>query len=235
MKLPSLRSSAIWTAGGVGLLGAGYLALMAAAWSRYGHVQPPSRDEADDLLDRFMPVYEVVERHQVVVAAPAAITLLAAKYGNLDESAIVRSIFKARSLLLGAATPATEAGGTLLTRMRALGWGVLADVPDREVIVGAVTQPWLPNVTFRTVKPEEFTTFREPGYVKIVWTLRADSIDADTSIFRTETRVATTDVEARRKFRWYWARFSPGIALIRRVMVQAVKRDAARLAQAAVS
>jgi hypothetical protein len=219
----------------VGLLGAGYLALTVAAWSRYGHVQPPPRDEADHLLDRFMPVYEVVERHQVVVAAPAAITLMAAKNGNLDESAIVRGIFKARSLLLGAATPATDPGGALMTRMGALGWGVLADVPDREVIVGAVTQPWLPNVVFRAIPPADFRGFSEPGYVKIVWTLRADAIDAGTSLFRTETRVATTDADARRKFRWYWARFSPGIALIRRVMVQSVKRDAERLALSAVS
>ena len=235
MKLPSLRSSALWAAGGVGLLGAGYLALTAAAWSRYGHVQAPPRDEADDLLDRFMPLYEVVERHQIVVAAPAAVTLLAAKNGNLDESAIVRGIFKARSLLLGAATPATDPSGTLMTRMSALGWGVLADVPDREVIVGAVTQPWLPNVVFRAIPPEEFRDFREPGYVKIVWTLRADSIDANSSLFRTETRVVTTDAKARGKFRWYWARFSPGIALIRRVMVQSVKRDAERVALAAAS
>ena len=235
MKPPSLRSSALWAAGSVGLLGAGYVALAAAAWSRYGRVQSAPSAEADDSLDRFMPVYEVVERHQVCVAAPAAVTLLAAKNGNLDESAVVRGIFKARSLLLGATTSASDPHGTLLARMRALGWGVLTEIPEREIVVGAVTQPWLPNVTFRAISPEEFLAFRQPGYVKIAWTLRADPIGADASLFRTETRVATTDADARRRFRWYWARFSPGIALIRRVMVQAVKRDAERLALASVS
>ena len=33
--------------------------------------------------------------------------------------------------------------------------------------------------------------------MKIVWTLRADPISADESIFLTETRVATTDAQAR--------------------------------------
>jgi len=235
MKHPSLRSSALWTAGGVGLLGAGYLALAATAWWRYGHVQPPPSDKADDLLDRFIPFYEVVERHQVCVTAPAAITLQAAKNGDLDESAVVRGIFKARSLLLGAGSPTTDPRGTLMARMRALGWGVLAEIPDREVVVGAVTQPWLPNVVFRTIPPEEFRAFREPGYVKIVWTLRADSTGPGTSVFRTETRVVATDAKARERFRGYWARFSPGIALIRRVLVQSVKRDAERLARTAVS
>jgi hypothetical protein len=67
--------------------------------------------------------------------------------------------------------------------------GVLAEVPEREIVVGAVTRPWEPNVTFRAVPPDEFAAFREPDYVKIVWTLRADPIGAAESIYRTETRL----------------------------------------------
>ena len=53
-----------------------------------------------------------------------------------------------------------------------------------------------------------------------------DPIDDTSCVFRTETRVVTTDANARSRFRWYWARFSPGIALIRRAMVQRVKTHA---------
>jgi len=66
--------------------------------------------------------------------------------------------------------------------------------------------------------------------VKIVWTLRADPVGQSESIFRTETRATTTDRTARTKFRWYWARFSPGIVLIRRVMLRLLKREAERRA-----
>jgi len=66
--------------------------------------------------------------------------------------------------------------------------------------------------------------------VKIVWTLRADPVGESESMFRTETRVTTTDQTARAKFRWYWARFSPGIVLIRRVMLGLLKTDAERRA-----
>ena len=121
--------------------------------------------------------------------------------------------------------------------MTAIGWCMLAEIPDREIVVGAVTQPWMPNVVFRGIPPEEFRAFREPGYVKIVWNLRADpcQVSETHSVFRTETRVITTDDEARAKFRWYWARFSPGITLIRRAMLPAVKRDAEARVPAAVS
>src|SRR5688572_27089723 len=93
-----------------------------------------------------------------------------------------------------------------------------------------LTQPWLPNVVFRGLAPEEFRAFQEPGNVKIVWTLRADPVGESESMFRTETRVTTTDQTARTKFRWYWARFSPGIVLIRRVMLGLPKTDAERRA-----
>ena len=64
-------------------------------------------------------------------------------------------------------------------------------------------------------------------------TLRADPVGSSESIFRTETRVATTDVTARKRFRWYWARFSAGIVLIRRLMLWNLKREAERRARAA--
>jgi len=235
MKPPALRTTAWWTAGGLGILGVGYLTLAAAAWSRFGHPRRPHPEEADDLLDRFIPSYEVVERHQVRINAPAAVTLHTAMRAPLDESLLVRGIFKARELILGADPPAASSNAGLLEQMQGIGWRVLAEIPDREVVVGAVTQPWMPNVVFRGIAPEAFRTFDEPFYVKIVWTLRVDPIDANTCIFRTETRVVTTDADARCRFRWYWTRFSPGIAVIRQAMVRSVKNAAERSALATLS
>jgi hypothetical protein len=112
------------------------------------------------------------------------------------------------------------------------GWGVLADVPNREVVVGAVTKPWEPNPVFRALPPDEFASFSEPGYVKIAWTLRADPIGEAASIFRTETRALATDPGARTRFRRYWAFLSPGIVLIRRMSLAPLKREAERRAAA---
>jgi hypothetical protein len=38
---------------------------------------------------------------------------------------------------------------------------------------------------------------------------------------------------ARKRFRWYWARFSAGIVLIRRMMLWTLKREAERRARLA--
>jgi hypothetical protein len=47
--------------------------------------------------------------------------------------------------------------------------------------------------------------------------------------------VATTDATARRKFRLYWAAFSAGIILIRRVMIREIKNAAEREGRAAAA
>ena len=75
----SIAFAARLLAAGASLGVASYTVYVATTWCRYGRVSARVRDEErDPLLDRFMPIYEVAERHHVRVAAPAAITLAAA-------------------------------------------------------------------------------------------------------------------------------------------------------------
>jgi hypothetical protein len=112
---------------------------------------------------------------------------------------------------------------------------VLSEQAGREIVFGAVTQPWVSAPTFRSIPPERFLEFSEPGYVKIVWTLRADPIDRERSIFHTETRVCTTDAEAREHFRKYWSFVAPGVKLIRVAMLQPLRRAAEQRVRAEAS
>jgi hypothetical protein len=226
----ALKRTIGWAAGGLGLAAAGYAVYAGAAWLRYGHPSAPRPDEADPLLDRFMPQYDIVERHHVRVAGPAEATLAAAAAADMRASPIVRAIFRAREVVLGSTPDVTQRPKGLLAETQSLGWRVLAELPGREIVVGAVTQPWRGDVVFRGLAPDEFSRFCEPDYVKIAWTLRADPDGPSASIFRTETRVVATDASARRKFRWYWARFSPGIVLIRRMLVRDLKANAEQVA-----
>ena len=205
-----------------------YATVAGVTWSRYGRMSEPRADEQDDLLDSFMPNYEVLERHHIKVAAPAALTFAAAREQDLLGLPLIRLIFKTREVVLGAEPPDRSQPRALLAAVQALGWGVLAERPDREIVMGAVTRPWEADVTFRAIPPAEFASFSEPGFVKIVWTLRADPIDDRASVFRTETRAVATDEDARARFRRYWAFASPGIWLIRRLLLAPLKRDAER-------
>lgn len=220
------RISTIAVTAGVGA--AGYAAYVASTFLRYGRPRAPTGAAADALLDRFIPNFDVAERHELHLAAPPSATFAAAKEMDFDGSPIVRAIFKGRELLFGinGVTPAPAKG--LVAMTISIGWGVLAEVAGREIVIGAVTKPWEANPVFRPLPPDEFATFAEPDYVKIAWTLRADPTEDGGSVFRTETRAIATDETARKKFRWYWSFLSPGIILIRSAMLPSIRRAADR-------
>jgi hypothetical protein len=222
------RTALKWVAGALGVATGAYASYVGVTWFRYGHSAPASADDADPLLDQFMPVYEVSERHHVHIAALADITFAAACEQDLMRSPLIRALFRTRELILGSELDAASHPRGVLAFAKSLGWSVLAEVPGREVVMGTVTQPWNSNVVFRSLNPDAFVAFNEPGYVKIAWTLRADTTGPNESVFRHETRVRTTDAIARAKFRRYWSFFSPGIKLIRWLLLEPLRRDAER-------
>ena len=207
-------------AGVVGVAAVAYAAYVATAWLRYGHAAAATGDDVDPLLDRLMPTYDIVERHHVTVGAPAESTFAAACEQDMMTLPVVRSIVKAREFILGSKPDTAERPRGLIEYTKSIGWGVLAEVPGREIVMGTVTQPWQANVVFRPLPPDQFAAFNEPGYVKIVWTLRTDPLGTHASMFRTETRAVATDASARAKFRQYWSFLSPGIIAIRWAMLR---------------
>ena len=226
-----MRTALKWTAGALGVAAGAYASYVGVTWLRYGHPTPARDDEVDPLLDQFMPTYDIVERHHVHVAAPADITLAVAREVDLQGSPVVRTIIRAREVILGATPDDRPRPRGLLAETQSLGWGILADVPERQVVVGAVTKPWEANVTFRALPPDQFVAFNEPGHVKIAWTIRADPISETESVFRTETRAIATDADARTRFRRYWSFLSPGIIVIRWALLGPVKKEAERRAR----
>jgi hypothetical protein len=223
-----IRTIVRWTTGAVGVAATAYAAYVATTWARYGHAATPDAEAADPLLDRFMPTYDIAERHHIQVNAPAEVTFTAACDMDLNQSWLVRAIFMAREVVLGAEPDTVTRPRGIVALTTSIGWGVLAEVPGRELVMGAVTQPWKTNVFFHALPPDQFAAFNDPDYVKIIWTLRADPVNAGQSLFRTETRAIATDAEARTKFRRYWSFLSPGIIVIRWMTLGPLKADAER-------
>jgi len=226
-----IRTAGSTLAFGAGIAAGAYAAYAGATWARYGHPSASEPEEADYVLDDFMPNYEVAERHHIAVDAPPDLAFRAACTVDLRDSALVRGIFKAREIALGSHARETDRPRGLVALTRSIGWSELVRIPDREIVMGCATQPWKADVVFRSVPPAAFRAFDEPDYAKIAWTLAVEPAGAG-SILRTETRVVTTDPVAREKFRRYWALVSPGVLLIRRVLLRRAKADAERLSLA---
>lgn len=226
----ALTTIRIAAAGAAAFFG-GWAAVGTLTWLRYGHQRRDLGSAGP--IDLFVPDPEVDECHEVHVDAPADVTFATAARLDLQASPVNAAVVWLRTLparLRGEEVRHAAASDGLVAETRALGWGELASDPGRELVMGAVCQPWEGEVVFRPLPPERFAAFDEPGYAKIVWTLEVEPAGENACTFRTRTRVVTTDAEARRQFRRYWSIFSPGILLIRLEILRMLRSAARRTA-----
>lgn len=177
-------------------------------------------------LDPFIPSPEVRHRHTVTIRAPAGIVFEVARHFDMQTHPVVRALFWLRGRLLGSRRPAERPGGLGLEDLLAMGWGRLAETAGRLFIAGAVCQPWNADVVFTPLAPERFAAYRDPGYVKIAWTLEAESLGPALTRLATETRAVSTDPQARLRFRRYWLLAGAGIRAIRWLLLPAIRREA---------
>lgn len=106
---------------------------------------------------------------------------------------------------------------------------MLAEETDREIVFGAIAQSWrLWGAKFyRIADVSQFLQFDRPGYAMAAgnFYVVADN-DTESTNMRHETRVYAPHPSARKKFAAYWLIVYPGIALIRRMWLQSIKRRA---------
>jgi hypothetical protein len=183
-------------------------------------------------IDRFLPFHDVREVHERRVAAAAPLAFATALDLRLGDSPLMRLLVGLRELVLSRGRrrrsrllyPPTPRG--LIAEVTALGWEVLAVVPGREIVFGAVCKPWKADPGFSPLRPDRFTAFAHPGFAKIAWSIEVEELDAGLCLVRTQTRVALTDEVSRRRFRRYWRRVVPGVRLLRRDWLRALRKAA---------
>lgn len=82
---------------------------------------------------------------------------------------------------------------------------------------------WKPDIEWKTVSSDRFTTFAEPDYAKLAVGLSSRSYGDERSLLSYEARTAGTDDESRRKFLRYWWLVRPFVRFVMRAAVTTVK------------
>jgi hypothetical protein len=183
------------------------------------------------LIDRFLPKYDVVEHHERTVHAPVETTYRAVRELDLARSPVVLALLLVRGLphlFTGAVKPSRRLG---LNEVVQTGFVVLAEEPNREIVLGIVGRFWHLSSGVQRIEANEFSGFDAPGYAKAAWNFVVSERAIGLSTVVTETRVQCTDADARRRFTLYWRLVGPFSALIRRVLLRGIKRDAERRVQ----
>jgi hypothetical protein len=172
------------------------------------------------LIDEFLPIYDVRERHRIMVQAPAERVYGAIRTLDISEAHLTRLLFRLRGL---PCPPRLTLDDFLKMRFILLG-----ERPGEELLLGLVGKFWTPKGNPRHLETEEFTDFNEHGYAKAVWNFSlAQQANGSVSL-ATETRVRCTDGASRMRFRLYWTLIGAFSGLVRREILQTIKRNAER-------
>ena len=178
------------------------------------------------LIDEFLPEYDVVERHEILVAAPVEAAYDAVLGLDLARSPVIAALLAVRGLPKLFTERPQLSRRVDLAAIEHAGFVRLAEDPPREVVLGVVGRFWHPWNNVRKITADQFSAFDEPDFAKGVWNFTVDPDGPPRSIVRTETRVHCTDAAARRKFLAYWRVIRPFSGLIRVLLLRSIARTA---------
>lgn len=184
-------------------------------------------------LDRLIATPRKMEVDRVDLAAPPERIWEIVRYRDLARPWLVRVLFAVRALpsrLVGkAAVRASLRIDDLVSSPQAPGFQVLADEPPHEVVVGAIGKVWRPEIPFVHLdNAEAFSTFEEPGFVKVAWAVRLSPLGEGHTRLVFELRVDATDDGSWKKFCRYFRVIGLGSRFIRRSLLAGLARELGR-------
>jgi hypothetical protein len=179
------------------------------------------------LIDDFMPQPDFSEVHQVVIEARTEAVYQALWTTDLGSSPIIKGLLGLRSLpqrLIHPAGQKSKARKITLDTIMANGFGLLAEEAGREIVLGVAGPFWRPTGNVLPFAEENFRGPVPAGIARAVWNFAVQDAGSGRTILVTETRIACGDRSRRRRFGAYWLFVRPFSGLIRRLMLNAVKR-----------
>jgi|SRR5918992_2332267 hypothetical protein len=186
-----------------------------------------ARRHGESAIDRYLEIYDVRSSHEIEIDAAPTATYRALRDLDLAKSVPIAVLFALRAIphfVTGKARPSRSI--TLDTILEA-GFTILEERPPHELVMGAVGRFWRPDSGLVPIAAEDFRSFDESGYAKAALAFTVEEHE-NGSLLATETRVACMDASALRKFSLYWRVIEPFSGLIRRLMLDEVKRTAER-------
>jgi hypothetical protein len=192
----------------------------------------PARDvviaSRNERLDTVIPRYQFSERHSTVVAALPLAVDSAIRAVTPDEIRFYQTLTWIRRFGHQGPEGLLNAPGSVPILSVAIrsGFHLLVDEPGRELVMG-VTGPVSPAARAREASrtTHAFVSGAE-GYASVAINFRIEPDGHGGSILSTATRVYAPDAPTRRRFAAYWRLIYPGSALIRRMWLRAIEKEA---------
>ena len=189
------------------------------------------------LIDLYLPRFDVRERHRVGVHATAESTYAAIQTADFARSRIVRLLLALRGIPAAISRGVSgvkslkrrRVGPVTLATFEQQGFRILESRPPDELVIGLEGRFWRPSGGVCTPPADGFTSSTPAtGTARAVWNFRVVETGPTACELSTETRVLCASPEVRRRFLPYWWLVRPGSGLIRREMLRAIRDQAER-------
>lgn len=170
------------------------------------------------LIDDFLPMYDVTERHQIIVNAKVERVYSSVRELDISHARLTRLLFRLRGIPTSSSITLKD-----FLEMRFM---LLGEKPNEELLLGLVGQFWTPTGKLRRLDAKEYPDFNEQGYAKAAWNFYIKPQREREVTLTTETRVQCLDKESRKRFRIYWGVIGVFSGIVRREILREVKRNA---------
>ena len=178
------------------------------------------------LIDSFAPNPDAVEIHSIAISARPESVYHALWTADLGGSVAIKILMGLRSLpafVLHRSHARPRNQRITLQTIIDSGFGILAEKPGEEIVLGLAGRFWRPVGNLSPFKRDDFDRAVPPGIAHAVWNFRVSEGRNASTVLSTETRVTCGDFASRRKFRLYWFFVRPFSGLIRRIMLKNVR------------
>ena len=138
------------------------------------------------LINDLMPVFETSETQEINVAAGREAVFRAVQTFDMNDSTTIRWMFKMRGI---------SAKTITLADMEKVNFKILSQRAPEELVVGLAGKFEKLGDKLIDIAPENFTDFREPGFIKAAWNFFILENGARSSQLLSEIRINTTDAK----------------------------------------
>ncbi|SMO56638.1 hypothetical protein SAMN06264849_103235 [Melghirimyces algeriensis] len=147
------------------------------------------------LIDQYLPNWDFDKKNEYSLISETISDISLVYHVDFGVSSIIRILFSLRGVV-----PARK-----ITINGLINKGfIFLDENEHEIVLGIVGQPWTLKGNLLEIARENFRTFQQPNYVKVVWNFSFEQIGERYMNIRTETRIHCTSHVAKRKFSLYW-------------------------------
>ncbi len=179
-----------------------------------------------NLLTAFSPNPDAFEVHSIEIAAAPETVYQTLWTVDLAKVPVAKVLLALRSLptLLSQGSKAFSSREITLRSLLDMGFGLLAEEPGSEMVIGILGRFWLPTKNIEPFDREAFLRPVAPGIAQAAWNFHVVAEDDGRTTLWTETRITCGDPASRFKFRLYWFFVRPFSGLIRILMLREIRR-----------